>query len=227
MTVAHEENDDQRVLELGGERAPGRLASERLSAHSGRGPAVAAPPRRSTARATRWRGERSRPQRIRCARSASHPRQSAVRAAAGAVQTAAAASCAPRGRRHGEAPVNRLGDFPPEVASQPCPFTVNAAALGRCPSPAPSISRMVTAIPTTSTKNGQALIALLPGVASHERQREPRTASDPPASKRKGETLAPWAVGRSCEGLACSWRTDRTVRVPRSLDDSAARADPA
>jgi hypothetical protein len=68
--------------------------------------------------------------------------------------------------------------------------------------PNASISRIVAAIPTTSTKYAQALIALLPGVTSHERQHLAANSSVTRLQAKKGGTLAPWAVSRSCEGLA-------------------------
>ena len=67
------------------------------------------------------------------------------------------------------------------------------------PIPTRASAGMVTAIPTTSTKNGQALIALLPGVASHERHALAAHCFGPACKQKKRRdprTMGCWPLVR-------------------------------
>ena len=227
-TVRAEQNEDQRVLELGGERAPGGLARERLQLVRAMDLKALAPPRRSTARAKPWRGGRSRPRRIPCARSASVRDVSAAARAGGA-------GGADGQRRHHAHPaaaaiaMHQSIDWTtsrPSVALQPCPFTVNAAALDRGPSQREHQQDRDRPVQrrqrTTARRSSRSFLASLrTNVSAGPARLRTRLQA-----KKKARSSHHGLLTARAKVSPVPGEPDRTVRVPRSLDDSAARAAP-
>ena len=88
------------------------------------------------------------------------------------------------------------------------------------------MNRSTASIATTNALNpihnqSWSIVAPAPPGVARDRHAGTRGRT---AAKKKGETLAPRAVRRACEGLAFSpMGTNRTVRLRRSPDDSAAQ----